>query len=117
MQTIYFTLNKELSLMIIPDTRSHLDGHRVSTYTYSIYRNQLHNDRSAFNFKQSNLYLEKKHDPDYLGFVIIEKPGDQFCYSADGQEQLANDEVKEIIEVISDFQDRPQMWKAPKVTA
>jgi len=109
MKPLYFTIGKHLPLMVIPDSQAHLNGHTVLTYTYSIYKKKTEND-NEFLEKESTLHTEKKHDPNYMGFVTFEQPGKLFSYTADGAEDLTSDEVEEIIEVISHYRDSPKMW-------
>jgi len=95
--------------MVIPDSQAHLDGHTILTYTYSIFKNTTGGD-DEFLEKESVLHIEKKHDPDYLGYITFEQPGKLFTYTADGSEDLASDEVEEIIELISHYRDTPKLW-------
>jgi hypothetical protein len=109
MKPIYFNVGNYLPLMVLPDSQAHLDGHTVLTYTYSIFKNRNANEDGLFE-KESTLHIEKKHDPDYMGFITFEQPGKLFTYTADGNEELTSDEVEEIIEVISHYRDTPKMW-------
>ncbi|WP_431200207.1 hypothetical protein ACQ86K_08875 [Mucilaginibacter sp. P19] len=38
MKPFFITIAKNLTLLIVPDSDAHADGHPVLTYTYSIYR-------------------------------------------------------------------------------
>ncbi|WP_259065930.1 hypothetical protein HDF24_03410 [Mucilaginibacter sp. X4EP1] len=109
MKPIYFSIGKNFPIMVIPDSQAHLDGHTVLTYTYSIFKNATGSE-NEFLQKENTLHTEKKHDPDYMGFITFEQPGKLFTYTADGGEDLASDEVEEIIEVISHYRDTPKLW-------
>jgi hypothetical protein len=108
MKPIYFTIGKKLSLMIIPDSQAHLNGHTILTYTYSIFKNPA--GKNEYINKESTLHTEKKHDPTYMGYITFEQPGKLFTYTADGSENLTSDEVEETIEYISHYRDTPKMW-------
>ena len=109
MNPIYFKIGKYLSLMVIPDSQAHQNGHTILTYTYSIYKNATGRS-DEYSQKESTLHIEKKNDPNYLGFITFEQPGKLFTYTADGAADLTSDQVEEIIEVISHYRDTPKMW-------
>lgn len=111
MKPIHITIDHKTSLIIIPDSQAHMDGHPVLTYTYSIYRDQKNGDRNQVSSKEANLHLEKNNDPDYMGYITFEQPGRLFTYTADGATDLESDEVQEIIEQISEYRDTPNMWQ------
>jgi hypothetical protein len=108
MQPIFFTIGARLPLMIIPDSQAHVDGHPVLTYTYSVYKNSK--KHSELVNIESNLHLTKNTNPDYMGYITFEQPGRLFTYTADGQQDLSSDEVREIIEMITHYRDTPAMW-------
>jgi hypothetical protein len=112
MKPIYFTLGNRKKLMAIPDTTAHVDGHPVLTYTYSIFLDTGVNTPLQVRSKESTLHLEKIDDPNYLGYITIEKPGQLFNYTADTDNRLNSDEVQEIIENLSEVRDDPSLWKA-----
>src|SRR3978361_828729 len=97
MTPLFFTLENRLPLMVIPDTQAHLDGHAILTYTYSIFLDMGHGDPLLSRSTESTLHLEKINDPDYYGYVTFEKPGHLFTYTADGQRELNDEEVNELI--------------------
>lgn len=110
MKPIFFTLTSKLRLMVIPDTEAHLDGHPVISYTYSLFidRDKGHEEQALD--KMSTLHLDKKNDPDYLGFVAFEQPANVFSYTA-GQHELSIAEVEEVIELLTKFRDNPPLWR------
>ena len=111
MTPIFFTVASELKVMVIPNTQASIDGHQVLTYTYNIYRDNGLEDDALISRQESELLLEKKLDPNYMGYITFEDPGKVFTYTADGREDLTTDEVEEIIENISHYRDHPGMWK------
>ena len=111
MLPLFFSLSNNVPLMIIPDTQAHLDGHTVLTYTYSIFRDDGKDESSQNMSKEALLHLKSISDPSYLGFIIFEKPGQLFTYTANGKRQLNPAEVEKIIEQISYIRDNPDTWK------
>ncbi|RYU90051.1 hypothetical protein EWM62_10950 [Mucilaginibacter terrigena] len=106
---IFFTVGNERPVKVIPNTQAQVDGHQVLTYTYNIY-NDGGFDIDEENRQESELLLEKKVDPNYLGYITFEDPGKMFTYTADGRDELTTHEVEEIIENISHYRDHPGMW-------
>lgn len=110
MKTLFFSLESDLKVMVIPDTEAHLNGHAIITRTYSIFRDSGNGNPLMARSKESTLHLEKITDPDYFGFLTFDKPGSMFSYTADGQQELNSEEVTELIEHLSDVRDNPAMW-------
>jgi hypothetical protein len=110
MKTLYFTLESNLKVMVIPDTQAHLDGHTIITHTYSIFRDTGSGNPLLARSRESTLHLEENNDPDYCGFITFEKPGSLFTYTADGQQELNTDETTELIEHLSNVRDNPALW-------
>ncbi|MGI4750693.1 MAG: hypothetical protein ACRYFB_08670 [Janthinobacterium lividum] len=111
MQPIFFTVGAKLRLMVIPDSQAHADGHPVLTYTYSIYRDKTPASQEQIDSRVSELLLEKKHDPDYMGTITFELPGRLFNYEAGEGQELTSDEVEEAIEQITHYRETPGMWQ------
>src|ERR1700743_1208931 len=111
MAPLFFRLGNQLPLMIIPDTQAHLDGHIILTYTYSIYNDTGKGELKQSKSKESSLHLDHISDPDYLGFITYEKPGEIFSYTPNGDRQLSRDEIKEIIAHLNNIRDNPATWK------
>nr|WP_294943801.1 hypothetical protein [uncultured Mucilaginibacter sp.] len=111
MVPIFFKVGDDIPVMVIPNTEAHLDGHAVLTYTYNIYRDNGFEDAATIKLKETELMLEKKKSPNYMGFITFENPGKLFTYTADGNEVLPSDAVQEIIENITHYRDHPGMWQ------
>jgi len=109
MTPIFFTLGDHRTVKVIPNVQAEVNGHPVLTYIYNIYRKNDFDD-SEEQRKESELLLEKKTDPNYLGYITFEDPGRVFTYTADGQGELTQEEIEEIIENISHYRDHPGMW-------
>ncbi|MCQ6958142.1 hypothetical protein [Mucilaginibacter aquariorum] len=109
MTPIIFTLGDHRTVKVIPNVQAQVDGHPVLTYTYNIYRKNSFDD-SEEQRQESELLLERKTDPNYLGYITFEDPGRMFTYTADGQGELTQGEIEEIIENISHYRDHPGMW-------
>ena len=69
MKPIFITVAAKLPLMIIPDSQTHMDGHPVLTYTYSIYRDKYDGHLRPSIDTEALLSPEKKKDPDYMGYI------------------------------------------------
>jgi len=111
MKPLFFTLGNRKKIMIIPDTMAHMDGHPILTYTYSIFLDTGFNSPLQARSKESVLHLEKIDDPNYLGHITFEKPGQLFNYTADTDNPLNSDEIQEIIENLTEVRDDPSMWE------
>ena len=109
MKPIFFTVGNNRPVKVIPNTQAHVDGHQVLTYTYNVYNDSDFNADELLS-QESELLLEKKTDPNYLGYITFEDPGKMFTYTADGREELASREVEEIIENITHYRDHPGLW-------
>ena len=110
MKPLFFTLDQDLPVMIIPDTQAHLDGHEIITHTYSIYLDVDNGDPRQSLTKETLLHVTNHTDPDYFGFLTFEKPGKLFTYTANGQRELDDLQVNELIEKISTLRDDPSTW-------
>ena len=110
MAPLFFTLDKHLPLMVIPDTQAHLDGHAVITYTYSIFNDKGGGNPALSLLKESTLHLDHINDPDYYGYITFVEPGKLFTYTADGKRELNDNEVNELIELLSHVRDNPKLW-------
>lgn len=113
MKTLYFTLENNLKVMVIPDTQAHLDGHAIITHTYSVFKDIGTGNPLIARSKESTLHLEHIKDPNYYGFITFDAPGRIFSYTADGQQELTSDETTELIEHLSDIRDNPALWNEP----
>jgi hypothetical protein len=102
MAPLFFTLGNRLHLMIIPDTQAHLDGQILLTYTYSIFLDIDKGNPNQSITKEYFLHLNHIKDPNYYGYITIEKPGMLPMYVADGYKELSSDEVAEIVERLND---------------
>jgi hypothetical protein len=109
MGPIFFTISNNKPVKVIPNIQGHADGHPVLTYTYNIYADG-ERDELVDEMQENELLLEKKLDPNYLGYIAFEDPGKMFTYTADGQGELTAAEVEEIIENITHYRDHPGMW-------
>src|SRR6185437_13555665 len=111
MKPLFFTLGNRKKIMVIPDTMAHIDGHPILTYTYSLFLDNGLNSPLQARTKETVLHLEKINDPNYLGYITFEKPGQLFNYTPDSDNLLNSDEVQELIENLSEVRDDPSMWE------
>lgn len=111
MKTLYFTLENDLKIMVIPDTLAHLDGHIIITHTYSIFKDIDAGNPLLSRSKESTLHLEHIIDPNYYGYITFDLPEKVFSYTADGRRELKSGEVAEIISHLSNVRDNPTLWR------
>jgi hypothetical protein len=100
-----------LSLVIIPDTQAHLNGHAVITYTYSLFTDNGENNPALMQSRESKLHLDCSKDPDYYGTITFELPDKLFNYTPGRLKKLDNDQVEQAIEFLSDVRNNPNLWK------
>ena len=110
MYPLFFKLG-DLSLIILPDTQAHLNGHAVITHTYSLFDYRHEDNASLMEERKSKLHLINNHDPDYYGLITFELPDKLFNYTAGGIRSLESDRVEQIIEFLSDIRNNPNLWK------
>jgi len=111
MVPVFFKVDNDLPVMIIPDTQAHLDGHPVLTYRYNVFYDDGLMDNSRQQEKEAALLLQSKVDPNYMGHILIEQPSKLFTYVADGNRELTIGQVEEIIENITHYREHPDMWQ------
>jgi hypothetical protein len=110
MKPIYFEVDPNLPLMIVPESDGHMDGHPVLTYSYAIYRDTQAGQTDRFTNTDALLTPDKKKDPNYLGTLIFEQPGRMFSYEADGAQELPAGAIEEVIEQITHYRENPALW-------
>ena len=109
MKPIYIEIDHHVPLMVMPEADAHMDGHPVLTYSYAIYRDAYQSE-NRFTDTDRLLTPDKKTNPDYMGTLTFEQPGKVFSYEADGQHELPECAVEEIIERITHHGDNPALW-------
>lgn len=108
MKPIFFTIDDELPVKIIPDTQMHLDGHPVITYNYNIFFDSTRNDPAAL--LSAGEPTDNINGPDYMGAISFEEPGHLFTYTPGENRTLSRDEIEEIIERLSEYRNAPGKW-------
>jgi uncharacterized protein YcgL (UPF0745 family) len=106
MSVFYLNISKKLALKVVPETRVYMDGHPILTYSYSLYRDDQDDIDTLFTQDEQ----KKQSDPNYLGYVTFEIPGWVFHYVSDGKESLNAEDVEQVVEQITYFRDRPDLW-------
>jgi hypothetical protein len=110
MQPIYLKINNNLPLMVIPDSDAHMDGHPILTYSYAVYKDPQAGKEHRFTNTDALLAPDKTNDPNYVGTLSFEQPGRMFSFAADGQEQLPEGAIQEIIEQLTHYRENPNLW-------
>ena len=109
MKPFFITVGARLSLLVVPETEAHFNGHPVITYTYSLFIKNR--DEYAHTvIVEDVLKVDKQKHPDYMGSIVFEQPDKLFDYIPDGAKTLDGSMVQEIIERITEFRDKPKMW-------
>ena len=86
--------------MVIQNENIHKEHTTILIDTYNIYKDLAMSDpRQSFS-KAENLHLERIRDPDYLGYLTVQKSTSTFSYTGDGKTNLSHDEVEQLIEQI-----------------
>ncbi|OCX50780.1 hypothetical protein BEL04_18780 [Mucilaginibacter sp. PPCGB 2223] len=101
MKPLYFSVDNNKPLMVVPETKVELDGHPVISVNYHIYK------KHQYDYDAEPV---KKDNPDYMGYITFEIPDKVFSYTADGYQELSSDEVREAIEKITYYRENPELW-------
>ncbi|MBS1530840.1 MAG: hypothetical protein JSU01_11065 [Bacteroidetes bacterium] len=110
MQPIFTTVNEDFDVIIIPDINPGLDHHPVLTHTYSIYRDPFHGSGKYIQKEARISSPDRKNDPDYCGFITVEREGKSFSYTPEGAISLSTEAIQELIDVIHHYRDTSDLW-------
>ena len=113
MTILFHTLENRRPLKIVSETKVHMDGHPILCYNYNIYMDGEKQEVGAE--KDGSNKDDKFADPDFLGTITFEKPGQIFTYTAGGGRTLDATEVEEVIEYISHIRDNPALWRSADI--
>jgi len=86
--------------MIIQDENSNAKHTTILIDTYNIYKDLAMADPRQGISKNNNSHLERIRDPDYLGYLTVQKSTSTFSYTGDGKTDLSHDELEQLIEHI-----------------
>jgi hypothetical protein len=109
MKTIFTTAGAGVPYRIIPDIQIHLDGLPILSYSYSIYKGSYDAEHD-YSYAEAKLHIEDSNDPDYMGSVTLEEPDNIFSYAPNGNSELAQSEITELIKVIEHYHEHPLIW-------
>lgn len=87
--------------MAIADNIAHFDGQTDIALTYSFFIDKENGNPNQKINKESHLHLVANNDPDYLGYITVEKPGRVYSYIANGKKRLSITEVQDAVEQIN----------------
>jgi len=108
MKPIFFTIDSELPIRVVPDTQLHLDGHEVITYNYNIFFDSARNNPAALLGKEGA--TNNITNPDYMGAISFDEPGHLFTYIPGDNRTLTREEIEEIIERLTEYRSNPDKW-------
>ena len=110
MTPFFCKLPSDLTVMVIPDTQAHVDGHPVLTYSYTLYQAQPGHSEVEMSSTDQLLAPEKTKHKDYLGTIYFEQPYKSFSYTADGMNQLDVEDVEQVIGKITEYRLNQELW-------
>ena len=111
MQPLYFKIDNNLPLMIVPQSDAHVDGHPVLTYSYLIFRDENVEDHHYTVDTDKLLTPDRKNNPNYMGTLNFVQPGKIFSYEADGNHALEQRDIEEVIEMITHYRENSALWQ------
>lgn len=100
MKPQFYSLGNRLQLMVIQDENTHEQNATILIDTYNIYKDLAMADPRQSVSKDHNSHLERIRDPDYLGYLTVQKSTSIFSYTGDGKTDLSHDELEQLIEQI-----------------
>jgi hypothetical protein len=71
MTPFYCTITGGMTVMVIPDTQAHVDGHPVLTYSYTLYRSMPSRPVEETAAVDKLLAPDKIKHKDYLGTIFL----------------------------------------------
>jgi len=108
---MYFNLNDEFQVTVIPDADAHMDGHPVLTYSYTLYRFESGHKKRLKDDLERMLGPDKINNPGYLGTLYFDQPYKAFSYTSGGKDELTGDQVESLIRMISNYRQNPTLWR------
>jgi hypothetical protein len=100
MKPQFYSLGNRLKLMVIQNENTHEKNTTILIDTYNIYKDLAMSDLRQGISKSNNSHLERIKDPDYLGYLTVQKSTATFAYTGDGITDLSHDELEQLIEQI-----------------
>jgi hypothetical protein len=110
MTPFYCTISGGMTVMVIPDTQAHVDGHPVLTYSYTLYRSMPSRPVEETAAVDKLLAPDKIKHKDYLGTIFFDQPYKAFSYTADGLNELEIEDVQLVIDQIIDYRMNSELW-------
>jgi hypothetical protein len=101
MTPLFFTLNSGRPIMAITDNIAHFDGQTEIALTYSFFIDKDNGNPNQQINKESHLHLVENDDPDYLGYITVEKPGRVYSYTGNGTNRLSIAEIQDAVEQLN----------------
>lgn len=110
MKAMYFNLEDDFPVMVIPDADAHMDGHPVLTYSYALFRFEPGDKKLKTDLDQM-LAPDKIKNPNYLGTLYFDQPYKAYTYTSDGLNELTGDQVESLISKINGYRQNPTLWR------
>ena len=110
MTPFFCKLNSETTIMVIPDTQAHVDGHPVLTYSYTLYRAEPGHSEVEMSSADQLMAPDKIKLKDYLGTIYFDQPYKSFSYTADGVNQMDVEDVEQVIGMITEYRMNQERW-------
>ena len=86
--------------MVIQDENTRQKHTTILIDTYNIYKDLAMADPGQSLGKEYSTHLDRIKDPDYLGYLTVQKSTSTFAYTGDGKTKLSHDELEQLIEQI-----------------
>jgi len=110
MTPFFCKLDSQITVMVIPDSQAHVDGHPVLTYSYTLYRSEAGHSYVELSSADQLLAPDKIKHKDYLGTIYFDQPYKSFSYTADGINQLDVEDVEQVIRMITEYRMNQKLW-------
>jgi len=105
-------LNSGRYIMAIADNIAHFDGQTEIALTYSFFIDKDNGNPDQIINKESHLHLVANDDPDYLGYITVEKPGRVYSYTGNGKKRLSITEIQDAVEQLNKLTSASISWSS-----
>jgi hypothetical protein len=103
METIFTTVGAGVPYRILPEIQVNPASRSVLSYVYNIYSGAGDGTDNDNNDGTGRPYGNPVNDRNYMGYVMIEEPGNIFVYTTNGRAGVPAVQINELIEVICHY--------------